>query len=246
MRSLFSFLASQITLLAQAASPAARPSPTPQVIDSSTIEFLKSQFQSLTTSFNICVALLSAVTVLFVGVAAWLFKRTLDDAKQEVDRLVKAEIKRAIAQRVERRIDYLEQVLEREEVPGLVSVDYVLQTPGGTLPQEYRLLNARFPKLKLRKFDSRKLNADVVVLDLVNYVPQGQELTEEELEQVLQEVAGKLSPESVLSVYVRGRYKAIENLGKTGKYYTSTNVPTQLLGNVINSAYVAHTLRDDD
>lgn len=233
-------------LLAQAASPAAKPSPTPQAIDTATIEFLKGQFQSLTTSFNIYVALLSAATAVVVGVALWMFKSTLNEAKQEVDRLVKAEIKRAIAQRVERRIDYLEQVLEREEVPGLVSVDYVLQNGGGTLPKEYRLLNARFPKLKLRRLESRKLNGDVVVLDLVHYLPQGETLTEAELEQVLDDVIEKLSPESVLAVYVRGRYKAIETLGQKVNYYTSTNVPTQLLGNVINSAYVAHTLRSEE
>jgi hypothetical protein len=232
-------------LLAQA-TPAPKASPTPQATDSATIEFLRNQFQSLTTSFNIYVALLSAVTVLFVGIAAWVFKRTMAEAKQEVDQLVKAEIRRAIAERVERRIDYLERILEREEVPGLVSVDYVLQNISGSLPKEYRLLNARFSKIKLRRFDSRKLNGDVVVLDLVNYLPQGEKLTEEELDQILQDVADKLSPDSVLAIYVRGRYTAIEALGQKLDYYTSANVPTQLLGNVINSAYVAHTLRGED
>jgi hypothetical protein len=114
------------------------------------------------------------------------------------------------------------------------------------LPKEYRLLNARFPKLKPRKLDSRKFNGDVVVLDMVTYQPQGNTLSEEELERVLQEVTDKMSPESVLAVYVRGRYKAIETLGQKVSYYTSTNVPTQLLGNVINSAYVAYTLRGED
>jgi hypothetical protein len=219
----------------------ARSTPMPSAVDSATIEFLKSQFQSFTTSFNIYVTLLSAVTAVFVGVGAWFFKRTLDEAKQEVDRLVKAEIRRAIAERVERRIDDLERVLEREEVPGLVSVDYVLQQTGGTLPKEYRLLNARFPKLRLRKFESRKLTADVVVLDLVNYVPEGGQLTDAEVDRVLEDAIEKLAAESVLVVYVRGRFGAIERLGQKVSYYTSANVPTQLLGNVINSAYVART-----
>jgi hypothetical protein len=233
------------SLLAQV-SPTPRPAPTPQVIDSATIEFLKSQFSSLTTSFNIYVALLSAVTVLFVGVAAWLFKRTLSEAKQEVDQLVKAEVKREIARSIKSRVDFLEQVLQREEVPSLVSVDYVLQNAAGTLPKEYRLLNARFPRLKDRKLESRKFNGDVVVLDMVHYLPTGSNLENAELEQVLQDVTDKMSPESVLAVYVRGRYEAIEQLSQKIAYYTSTNVPTQLLGNVINSAYVAYTLRGED
>lgn len=217
----------------------------PQV-NPETVEFLQSQFQSLTTSFNIYVGLLSAVSVIFIGFAAWFFKRTLSEAKQEVAQLVRTEVKREIARSVRDRIEFLEQVLERAEVPSLVDVDYVLQNTAGTLPKEYNLLRARFPRLKLRKLDSRKLTGDVVVLDLVNYQPAGSELTEDELDRILQEIIDKLSPESVLAVYVRGRYKAIERLGQKICYYTSTNVPTQLLGNVINSAYVAHTLRNED
>lgn len=231
-------------LIAQIPTP--KPSATPQPIDIATIEFLKSQFSSLTTTFNIYVGLLSAVAVLFVGVSAWLFKRTLSEAKQEVSQLVKAEVKREIAKSIKSRVDLLEQVLQQEEVPGLVAVDYVLQTASGTLPKEYRLLSARFPRTKVRKLDSRKFNGDVVVLDMVNYQPIENKLEEAELEQVLKDVVEKMSPESVLAVYVRGRYTAIENLSQQINYYTSTNVPTQLLGNVINGAYVAHALRGDD
>lgn len=215
-------------------------------VNPETVEFLQRQFQSLTTSFNIYVGLLSAVSVIFIGFAAWFFKRTLSEAKQEVEQLVRAEVKREIARSVRQRIEFLEQVLEREEVPSLVNVDYVLQNTAGTLPKEYNLLRARFPRLNLRKLDSRKFTGDVVVLDMVNYQPAGSELSEAELDRVLQEIVDKLSPESVLSIYVRGRYKAIETLGQKIDYYTSTNIPTQLLGNVINSAYVAHTLRGKD
>jgi len=233
------------SLLAQA-SPTPKPSPTSAAIDVATIEFLKGQFSSLTTSFNLYVTLLSLVTALFVGVAAWLFNKTLKEARQEVDQLVKAEVRREIAKSIKSRVDLLEQVLQQEEVPGLVTVDYVLQITTGTLPKEYRLLSARFPRTKPRKLDSRKFNGDVVVLDMVNYQPSGAKLEEAELEHVLQEVVDKMDSESVLAVYVRGRYTAIENLSQKITYYTSTNVPTQLLGNVINGAYVAYALRGDD
>jgi hypothetical protein len=119
-------------ILAQA-TPTPRPSPTP--VDPAVVELLKSQLQflqdantRLTTSFNIFVALISAITGIFVAIAAWFFKRTLNEAKQEVDQLVKAEVKRQVATSVKNRVDYLEQVLQREEVLGLVTVDYVLQT----------------------------------------------------------------------------------------------------------------------
>lgn len=238
-------LASSLWSIAQA-SPSPSPTTSPQSAEVATIEFLKAQFQSLTTTFNIYVSLISAVSLIFVGFAAWFFKRTLGEAKQEVDQLVKTEVKRQIAATVSERVAYLEQLLQREEVPSLVSVDYVLQNASGMLPKEYRLLSARFPKLKLRKLESRKFNGDVVVLDMVNYVPTGSKLEEAELERILQEVVDRMSAESVLAVYVRGRYDAIERLSQKISYYTSTNVPTQLLGNVINSAYVAHALRDAD
>jgi len=189
------------------------------------------------------VALISAVAALFVAFAAWQFKRTLSEAKQEVDQMVKAEVKREIARNIKSRVDFLEQVLQREELPALVAVDYVLQNTAGALPKEYRLLNARFPKIKPRKLDSRRFDGAVVVLDLVNYQPTSGTLTEIELEAILQGVVDKMPSDAMLAVYVRGRYTAIETLGQKIGFYTSTNVPTQLLGNVINSAYVAYTLR---
>lgn len=233
-------------LLVAQASPSPKPTTTPVAVDSATIEFLKSQFSSLTTSFNIYVGLLSAVAVIFTGLGYFFFKKTLSEARQEVDQLVKAEVKREIARSIKSRVDFLEQVLQREEVPSLVSVDYVLQNAAGTLPREYRLLNARFPKIKPRKLDSRKFNGDVVVLDMVNYQPAGNKLEEVELAQILEQVTDRISPNAVLSVYIRGRYGAIETLGQKIDFYTSTNVPTQLLGNVVNSAYVAYTLRGID
>lgn len=233
---LFTLTAGWLLQLAQTSSP----------IDTATVEFLKGQFQSLTTTFNIYVTLLSAIAALFVGFAAWFFKRTLSEARQEVQQLVREAVKYEIAESIKKRIDTLEQILAREEVPGLISVDYVLQVTSETLPKEYRLLNARFPKIKLRKLDSRQFNGDVVVLDVVNYQPTRTELEDAELEQVLQAVIDKMSPESVLAVYAPRRYPAIDNLRQKISYYTSANIPTQLLGNVINCAYVAHTLRGDN
>ncbi len=136
--------------------------------------------------------------------------------------------------------------MQRQEVPGLVSVDYVLQNATGTLPKEYRLLSGYFSRMKVRKLDSRKFNGDVVVLDVVNYQPTGSSLEEAELERILQDVAEKMLPESVLAVYAPKRYDAIDKLRQTIRYYTSANIPIQLLGNVINSAYVAYTLRGEE
>ena len=232
-------------ILAQAL-PSPSPTASPQPINSETVEFLKSQFRSLTTTFNIYVSLVSAVAALFVGFAAYFFKRTLSEAKQEVRQLVREAVQVEIAESIKKRVDMLEQVLQREEVPSLVSVDYVMQDASAPLPREYRFLHARFPRLKVRRLDSRKFTADVVVLDLVNYLPNSTELSEAALEQILHEAADKIAPESVLAVYVRGRYKAIDTLGQKVNYYTLANVPTQLLGNVVNSAYIAYTLRGDD
>jgi hypothetical protein len=218
----------------------------PQPVNLETVEFLKGQFQSLTSTFNIYVGLVSAVSALFVGFAAYFFKRTLSEAKQEVRQMVREAVQIEIAATIKRRVDILEQVLEREEVPGLVSVDYVMQDISGSRPKEYRLLQARFPRLKARRLDSRKFTSDVVVLDLVSYRPNGPNLSEAEVEQVLNEVADKMALESVLAVYIVGHYKAINNLGKKVEYVTPANGPTQLLGNVMNLAYVAYALRAEN
>lgn len=64
-----------------------------------------------------------------MGVAAWLFKRTLTEAKQEVDQLVKAEMRKEIAVSIKNRVENLERILGQEQVIGAVAVDHVL--PGG-------------------------------------------------------------------------------------------------------------------
>jgi hypothetical protein len=244
VRLTFAIALGERLLLAQT-TPTPKPSASLQAIDGATIQFLKEQFQSLTTTFNIYVGLISAIAAVFVGFAAWFFKRTLSEAKQEVRQLVREAVQVEIAASIQKRVAVLEQVLEREEVPGLVSVDYVLQNTTGRLPKEYRLLQARFPRLRVRRLDSRKFTGDVVVLDMVEYTPQGNTLENAELEDILRETVEKMSPESVLAVYVRGHYDAIKTLSQKINYYTSTNVPTQLLGNVINCAYVAHVLRGE-
>jgi hypothetical protein len=238
-------LTGRLALLAQASSPSPSPPPSPGTVETATIEFLKSQFSSLTTSFTIYVSLLSAVTLLFVGIAAWLFNKTVKEARQEVEHMVKAEVRREIAKSIKSRVDLLERVLHQEEVPGLVSVDYVLQNTKGTLPREYRLLRARFPRTKLRPLDSTKFNSDIVVLDLVTYQPKTSKLENAELQDILSTVTDKMLPDSILAVYVRGRFDAIEKLGESPRFYTTANIPVQLLGNVINCAYIAHTLNND-
>lgn len=234
-------------VLAQA-TPTPSPSPSPTAIDPGTVELLKSQVQFLqdansriTTSFNIFAGLISSVTLVFVGVAAWFFRRTLTEAKQEVDQLVKAEMRKEIAVSIKNRVENLEQILGQEQIIGSIAVDYVL--PGANIPFEYQLLLERgFGKTRLRKLGDR-LRGDLVVLDLVT-----PKLSDDEKTAYIEQTADKIPTKSVLIIYIpEQQFPAVKQLSSRNiRYYTAANTAITLIGQVVNSAYVTYTLHKDE
>jgi hypothetical protein len=114
-----------------------------------------------------------AFITLIVLIGTFFFGKTLSETKQTINSTIDSEVKRELNKQLEitinTRIRYLEQVVNREEVVGKVSVEYLL--PGGTkTPEEYRNLDARGFKISPLQVDPDKIffKSDIFVLDLIN------------------------------------------------------------------------------
>ena len=89
------------------------------------------------------------------------------------------------------------------------------------------------------RIDRLNYQNHILVLDLVNH-----KVSEDKESLIIKEVSANLSPKSVLVIYRIGISDAINELFKNKKIYSAAaNTPITLMGTVINSAYVADTLR---
>lgn len=214
------------------------------------IKFLQDSNTQLTASFNSFVSALSlsfVVIALILGllsaVGAFFYGKAINDVKQSVGNLVRQEVEKVVSVTIKNRVDYLEQVLQREEVIGWVSIDYLLPVDQRIidLPREYEFLKARgFREVNLRdRIDKVNYQNHILVLDLVNH-----QVSEDKQSLIIKEVSTNLSPKSVLVIYRIGRSSAIDELLNNKKVYSApANSPITLMGTVVNSAYVADALR---
>ncbi len=214
------------------------------------IKFLQDSNTQLTASFNSFVSALSlsfVVIALILGllgvVGAFFYGKAINDIKQSVGALVRQEVEKVVSVTIKNRVDYLEQVLQREEVLGWINIDYLLPVDQRItdLPREYEFLKVRgFREVNLRdRIDRVNYQNHILVLDLVN-----QRVSEDKESLIIKEISANLSSKSVLVIYRIGRSAAIDELLNNKKVYSvPTNSPITLMGTVINSAYVADTLR---
>jgi hypothetical protein len=235
-----------------APTPAPTPTPSPDVeLLMKQVEFLKDANTHLTDSFNAFISTINTAFVL-VGillgvlglVGTFLYGKTLSDVKQSAGALVTQEVNRIVSQTIKERVDYLERVLEREEVIGWITIDYLLLTNRrpDNLPEECKLLQNRgFQAVKFRHSlsQSARQARDIVVLDFVNH-----DFTDDEASTIAEQVMNNFSPQSVLVIYVGRRVPAFDNL-LNGKniYYTLANNTVTLMARVVDSAHIAYALR---
>ncbi len=244
-----------------------KPSPVPDVeLLKSQIQFLQDSNTRLNNSFS---GFISAINLSFVviglilGVAGtvsvYLFNQSLKEARQLVRQEVERRLQAAVSEVVGQEVTHLQQILDREKVIGKISIDYVIpqQQPieANDYPEEYQLLTQRgFQSTRiLDAFKRIKLSGEVVILDLVNYqlIPDTEKnglseieinnLIENRVADQLQKLLDILPNRSVLVVYIRPgkqRINAIDKLQKV-RYYASANTPINLIGTVVDSAYVA-------
>ncbi|MEQ9671430.1 hypothetical protein [Coleofasciculus sp. G2-EDA-02] len=245
----FSFL----SLIVAQTPPTPIPSPDLELIKQQ-MEFFKDANSQLTESFNAFIGTLNLAFVLmgiFLGilgiVGTFFYGKTLNDIKQSVNNIVDQEVNRIVSQTIRAKVDYLQKVLEREEVIGWITIDYLLPTNQSVRPpQEFKLLQKRGfqdVKIRYRVPDSRRRSRDILVLDLVNH-----QLPDSEIVTVINQVIDNLAPTSVLIVYVSGISKPVEELkkGKKVEYYTVANNRISLISAAVNCAYIADALRQGD
>jgi len=237
---------------------------TPPAKDLSDIELLKSQLAflkdtnaQLGESFNKFVGVMQFVLVVFAflgGVLAYVFGKNLEDAKKLASQAIRKEVEHMVSDLVQFEVENVKRTLQRERVIGTTTVDYYL--PSDDLePNDCKLLRQRgFHKVRFWNLNTqpKKPMGDVLVLDLINSnLLSGPELAklsdadatnkrEEKVKAQIDLVTNWLEKTTVLVIYVKGRFKEIDNLAtRVNNYYASANAPITLMGIVADSAYVA-------
>jgi hypothetical protein len=264
----------QISLFIAQATPSPTTTPKPSPTSGTDVELLKTQIQFLqdanTRLNNSFGSFVSAINLSFVvfglifaivgAISIYLFNQSLKEARQMVRGEVERKLQASVSEVVGQQVDKLKQILDREEVLGNISVDYVLPQNQALAvddyPEEYQLLAERgFKATRILDASKRiKISGNVVVLDLVNYklisdsekgslkeaeIP---DLIETRVSDKINKIVAVLPNKAVLIVYIRPgkqRINAIDELSQKVKYYASANTPVNLMGTVVDSAYVA-------
>lgn len=227
--------------------------------NASQLEFLKSTNIQLNENFNRFVAAMQFVLVVFAflgGVLAYVVGKNLDDAKKVASQLINREVENKITDLVQSEVESVKRSLQRERVIGSTIVDYYLPNNDTTEPSDCKLLRTRgFAKVRFwnQKRKPKKPVGDIFVLDLINSkLLEGQDFVglskedaenkrEDKVKEQIDLALDWLDKNTVLVIYVKGRYREIDNLAaRVDYYYIPVNAPISLLGIVADSAYVAY------
>ncbi len=259
-------------VIAQTATPTLNPTSSPVInptkaandieLLKSQLEFLKATNGQLGESFNRFVAAMQFTLVAFAflgGFLAYAVGKNLDDAKKVASQLINREVENKITDLVQSEIESVKRSLQRERVIGSTVVDYYLPSNDITEPDDCKLLRTRgFDKVKYwnQQKKPRKPVGDVFVLDLINSkLLEGQEFAglskedaenkrEAKVKEQIDLALDWLDKNTVLVIYVKGRFREIDNLAtRVDYYYIPVNAPISLLGIVADSAYVAYGKR---
>ncbi|MBD2428481.1 hypothetical protein [Phormidium sp. FACHB-1136] len=207
------------------------------------IEFLQDANSRMADSFGQFVTLVNVAITLVVAFIGILGFSTRREIKQSLDGLVRAEVKKQLANTVKAQVEDLERIILREALVGQTQVDYLLPiSPSPTPTAEYQLLKARGFQMAWMPYDPERRygNSHVLILDLLtpDLAPERQEALITDLGQRLQH----LTRPPVLVIYVRGQSQAITDLPKA-LYYIPVNSRGTLLGAVTDAAQIAYALR---
>ncbi|BAZ69334.1 hypothetical protein NIES4106_41050 [Fischerella sp. NIES-4106] len=221
---------------------------------------LNNSFGSFVGAINLSFVVFGIILGVVAAISVYLFNQSLKEARQLIRSEVEQRLQLSVSEVVGQQVGNLKQILDREKVLGGISVDYLLPQGQPMLaddyPEEYQLLAQRgFKTTRMLDASKRiKVSGDVVVLDLVNYkliadteknsLPETEiaQLREKRVAEQLKKIVNVLPNKAVLVVYIRPgkqRINAIDELSPKVKYYASANTPVNLMGTVVDSAYVA-------
>ncbi|MEM7553508.1 MAG: hypothetical protein AAF378_05310 [Cyanobacteria bacterium P01_A01_bin.84] len=263
----------QIYLFIAQATPTPTATPKPSATPVTDIELLKSQIQflqdtntrlnnsfgSFVNAINLSFVVLGIIFAVVGAVSIYFFNQSLKEARQMVRNEVERKLQASVSTVVGQQVDKLKQILDREEILGNISVDYIVPQDEvltvDDYPEEYLLLAERgFKDTRILDTSKRiRVSGNVVVLDLVNYQlisdveknSQGVDiplLIQTKAADKINKIVKLVPSKAVLIVYIRPgkqRINAIDELSEKVKYYASANTPVNLMGTVVDSAYVA-------
>ena len=235
------------------------------------VEFLKQANQDLTASFSQYIdamkwnlTVLAGLAVILSAVGGWIFKNSLDDAKEMATRIVRQELTSSIEPLIETEVQNLRKSLQTEQIISGTVVDYYMPASGGGLATEYQLLKNRgFLDVRFWDDDQRPqgrfgsvLVVDFVNCDLLNLPGLADDSSDvrraayQERDRLVNETIRGLVElrigNPIIVAYVRpgfGRIGALDQLTTTFpelRYYASANTPVSLMGVVVDSGYVAY------
>jgi hypothetical protein len=141
----------------------------------------------------------------------------------------------------------VQRLLDRERVVSNAALDYFL--PNGQEPSEVQILRSRgFESIEFRTSTPpiRRGSADLVVVDLVNWKPNGAVLfkdlpeadREVRAEELLQSVIDVVSDTTILVVYVNAQVASLSQFLRKVNPMTLANSRITLVGALADAAYV--------
>jgi hypothetical protein len=256
--------------IAQSASPTTAPTADELELVKQQMDFLQEANKTLAASFDRYVKMVQLTLATaggIVGVIAVLgaavsikslrdFYATLKGVEGKVRDAVDQEVALAL-RRDRRRLNRLEAILAREDIPERTSIDYVV--PAGEPQRRPRSLAILLEILYRRGFQVElkydpafqdpaaaqtrpPFEADVVVLDLHH---AGIDQNLEKANAVIKAVGARVPAEqAALVVYGNARfYEEIPNLTAAGKYCGASNGPLSFVARVLEASYVTDAVR---
>jgi hypothetical protein len=204
---------------------------------------LSESFKTFVSTMKEGVYFVGILSGLGIGILTVLFGKSLKEAKDTAKAAVTRQVEERMAAIADNRVEAVRRSLDRESVVDRARVAYWLLA-GNDPPREFEALLTRGFEVEFCS-QSRRQNADVMVLDLNNWCDeQGQKFAvlpnDEQIRQVKRQVdliLERATRTAVLVVYVAKRFDYLDEVGRD-RLVAPTNNPVTLVGTVVDAAYL--------
>ena len=199
-------------------------------------DLIREEFGLLKFLITFSYTVITAIAA-FLGFNTW---KSLKESKEQISELVEQAVTKEIAERISQRIEDVERIVKQEAIVSTTKVKYCLPmlNPDIESLQEYQLLKNRgFNTAPAANYERKSSfsNCDVVVMDFVN----GEFPEDEEVIDILTNVADIISERSTIVIYIKRRVDKLDNIfSDRDIYYTPANNVLTLMGRVIDAAQI--------
>jgi hypothetical protein len=211
------------------------------------LDFVSKQGDDLNSSFKDYMNWALLVFGLLGGIFTFVFKQSLDDAREYAKKIVSQQVELRVTEIVGAELAKVQRLLDRERVVSNAALDYFL--PDGQEPSEMQILRSRgFERIEFRTSTPpiRRGSADLVVVDLVNWRPDGSVLfkdlpegdREDRAKTLLEAVIDVVADTTIVVVYVNAQVKSLSPFLRGLNPMTLANSRITLVGALADAAYV--------